>query len=298
MTSSTEPASIGTTRKQFTPMKANTAAIVILLLTTVVLAACSPTLEQQPGGAVTSTVASVTLDAPLTHLHGLHSAAGGTLLAGTHSGLFAIDPQTGATVRVGDSDDDFMGLSGVSGTDNLVSSGHPGPSSDAANPLGLRASSDGGRTWASRSLSGQTDFHVLATDGSALIGSDGQGLQVSGDGGATWTAGAAVPVAALTITPAGVWAVTPDGVSRSTDGGRSFTPMPDAPALALISGGDRGMWGVDTAGYAWFSPSGITWEKAGYVGSVEALTCTPDGAGVAATSSALYLLDHPDSNDG
>jgi hypothetical protein len=34
---------------------------------------------------------SVPLDAPLSHLHGLHVANRGTLLAGTHRGLFSID---------------------------------------------------------------------------------------------------------------------------------------------------------------------------------------------------------------
>jgi hypothetical protein len=254
------------------------------------LSACGA--DQPPDKpAAAPTAASVTLDAPLTHLHGLHSGAAGTLLAGTHNGLFTIDTATGTTSRIGDSDDDFMGLAGTSGTDHLVSSGHPGPSSDAPNPLGLRTSSDGGRTWITRSLSGQTDFHVLATDGKTLIGSSGRALQISSDGGTTWTQGAALPVGALAITPTGVWAVTTDGVSRSTDGGRSFATVPDAPPLALLGGSDRGLWGIDTAGYAWFSPDGTTWAKDDYVGAVQALTVAPDGAGFAASSSTLFRLD-------
>jgi hypothetical protein len=274
-------------------------ALIGTVVLAAVLAACSD--PQPPAGdtagpdAAGPAAASVTLNAPLAHLHGLHSAAAGRLLAGTHTGLFAIDPVTGATSRVGDSDDDFMGLAGTSGTDNLVSSGHPGQSSDAPNPLGLRASSDGGRTWATRSLSGETDFHVLATDGGTLIGSSGQGLQISNDGGATWTPGADVQVAALTIIPTAVWAVTPDGVSHSTDGGRSFAAIPDAPQLTLISGTDRGLWGVDIGGYAWFSPDGTAWQKDDYVGPVEALTSAPDGSGFAATATTLYKLDRPAS---
>lgn len=256
----------------------------------VMLVACS-TGPQPPSAETTSTTAvSVALDAPLTHLHGLHVASAGRLLAGTHSGLFSIDLATGSTSRVGDSDDDFMGLAGASGTDNLVSSGHPGPSSAAPNPLGLRASSDGGQTWSTRSRSGETDFHVLATDGTLLIGSDGRGLQTSSDGGATWTLGADVAVAALAITPSAVWAVTPDGVSRSTDGAGSFTAVSTAPSLALLSGGTRGLWGVDTTGYAWFSADGVTWDNRDYVGSVEGLTSAPDGTGYAASSNAVYTL--------
>ena len=262
-----------------------------------VLVGCSSPQSPSSESAVAA-AASINLDAALTHLHGLHIAAGGQLLAGTHSGLFAIDLATGATTRVGDSDDDFMGLAGASGTDTLVSSGHPGPSSDAPNPLGLRASSDGGRTWTTRSRSGETDFHVLATDGSVVLGFDGRGVQISGDGGTTWTPGATAALAALTITPSGVWAVTPDGVSRSTDGGRSFTALSAAPPLALISGSSRGLWGIDTAGYAWFSPDGAAWDKGAYVGAVEALTSAPDGTGYAASSSAVYTLDRSEQGRG
>jgi hypothetical protein len=265
------------------------AAVWCVALTGTVVACSSP---QTPAEEPTfTTAASVTLDAPLTHLHGIHVADGGKLLAGTHTGLFSIDVATGATSRVGDSDDDFMGLAGAPGTGNLVSSGHPGPSSDAANPLGLRASSDGGLTWTTRSQSGETDFHVLATDGRVLIGSDGRGLQTSADGGSTWTARAEVAVAALTITPSAVWAVTPLGVSRSTDGGRSFSPVSGAPALVLISGNVRGLWGVDTGGYAWSSTDGATWDKRAQVGQVQALTSAPDGTGFAASGEVVYTLD-------
>src|SRR3546814_12519195 len=65
---------------------------------------------------------------------------------------------------------------------DLFSSGHPGPSSTAANPLGLRTSNDGGRTWTDSSLAGQVDFHSLVTDGTTLVGFDGaRGVTVSKD---------------------------------------------------------------------------------------------------------------------
>ncbi|BBY31552.1 F510_1955 family glycosylhydrolase [Mycolicibacterium sediminis] len=269
------------------------ATIVACALSVAVVACSNPQSPSAEAGFTTSV--SVPLDAPLSHLHGLHVDRSGTLLAGTHSGLFSIDVATGVTARVGDSDDDFMGLGGASGTDDLVSSGHPGPSSDAPNPLGLRASRDGGQTWMTRSRSGSTDFHALATDGTSLVGSDGRGLQTSNDGGVTWNPGADVTVGALTITPSGVWAVTPDGAARSTDGGRSFTAMPAAPPLALISGTSRGLWGVDGAGYVWSSADGAEWDKGGRVGAVQALTSGPDGTGYAASSDAVYVLERSDA---
>jgi hypothetical protein len=272
------------------------ASFVVCALSAVVAACSSPQSPSAETGFATSV--SVPLDAPLSHLHGLHVAHAGTLLAGTHSGLFAIDLATGANARVGDSDDDFMGLAGASGTDELVSSGHPGPSSDAPNPLGLRASMDGGQTWTTRSRSGTTDFHVLATDGKTLMGSDGRGLQTSTDGGVSWAAAAEVAVMALTIMPSAVWAITPDGVARSTDGGGSFTAMIAAPPLALISGSSRGLWGIDAAGHVWSSADGAEWDKGARVGAVQALTSGPDGTGYAASSEAVYVLKRSDSATG
>ncbi len=78
------------------------------------------------------------LSPELDHLHGLHVDADGTVLAGTHSGLLALAP-SGNTTRVGTSDDDLMGLSGVPGTDTLFSSGHPGPRATLPIPWAWRA---------------------------------------------------------------------------------------------------------------------------------------------------------------
>ncbi|GAD83383.1 hypothetical protein [Nocardia asteroides] len=60
----------------------------------------------------------------LDHLHGLHLAVDSTLLAGTHTGLFALGSDR-RTTRIGASDDDFMGLTGVPAADHLFASGHP-----------------------------------------------------------------------------------------------------------------------------------------------------------------------------
>ncbi|CAN5477026.1 hypothetical protein BH09ACT8_BH09ACT8_66150 [soil metagenome] len=51
-----------------------------------------PATERRSDEAFASPAMSVMLDPELTHVHGLHRSAAGTLLAGTHSGLFAIDP--------------------------------------------------------------------------------------------------------------------------------------------------------------------------------------------------------------
>lgn len=234
---------------------------------------------------------SVALEPALTHLHGLHVTPGRTLLAGTHTGLFSIDPATGATARVGDSDDDLMGLTGVAGSDTLFASGHPGRSSAAPNPLGLRSSVDGGRSWTDRSLRGQVDFHTLTTGGDILVGFDGAtGLRVSSDGGATWHPGAALVARSLATTATGVWAVTANGLAHSTDGARSFTPAPGAPSLVMIAGATRALWGIDDDGYTWRSPDGAAWQQGAYVGPADAIVAVNDSTAYAATDTALRML--------
>ncbi len=244
-----------------------------------------PEVDAAPGPT------SIALDPGLSHLHGLHVTDTGILLAGTHTGLFAIDPATGATSRVGDSDDDFMGLTGVTGTNTLYASGHPGRSSSAPNPLGLRASVDGGRTWTEKSLLGQVDFHALTSNGDLLVGFDGTtGLLVSSDGGETWNPGAALAAKSLAMTDTGVWAVTESGLQHSTDGARSFSPAPDAPSLVMIAGTAQAIWGIDEDGYAWHSRDGAAWQQRSYVGTAEALTAIDNTTAFAATATALRVL--------
>ncbi|RVW03688.1 F510_1955 family glycosylhydrolase [Rhodococcus spongiicola] len=260
----------------------------ILSAAALVLVGCSG--AGQPTTPEPATAPAVALDTALTHVHGLHVRADGTVLAGTHTGLYALD-SAGGTSRVGDSDDDFMGLTGVPGTDTLYSSGHPGVSSDAPNPLGLRGSNDGGTTWSDRSLGGQTDFHALASDGRLLVGFDGaEGLAVSTDAGYNWTRGASVDAYALAMTTAAVWALTPDGLMRSTDGAQSFAAAVDSPTLVLLAGAGDALWGIDASGDAWRSRDGVDWQKVDRVGAVDALTAVDYDTAYAATNQAFFIL--------
>lgn len=244
-------------------------------------------LPPAPGTAATTATA---LSPLLTHLHGLHVSADRTLLAGTHTGLVAINP-TGTTTPVGTSDDDLMGLTGAPGSDLLFASGHPGPSSSAPNPLGVRASSDGGRTWVDRSLSGQVDVHVLAAAGNLLVGSDGSPtLMVSSDAGHTWSVGAHLVPRSLAITVDGIWAATDEGALwHSTDDARSFAEI-SAPTIGLLAGSGSTLWAVDADGYAWQQLEGRAWLKHSWIGAPDAITVAPDGTAYAATNADLWTL--------
>ncbi|QHE74278.1 hypothetical protein GFS60_07974 (plasmid) [Rhodococcus sp. WAY2] len=231
------------------------------------------------------------LNPEINHLHGLHINADGTVLAGTHTGLFADEP-SGSTSRVGNTDDDLMGMTGVPGTNTVLSSGHPGRSSDAPNPLGLMVSTDGGQNWTTKSLIGEVDFHVLTSNGGIIVGFDGTtGLLVSTDSGTSWTAGASLPTASLAITDAGVWAVTTNGLQLSTDAARTFSVVPAAPPLSVVSAGtDGALWGVDVDGNAWRSRGGRTWQMPSSIGPVDALTASDYDNAYAATDQSLYAL--------
>ncbi|NKR25602.1 exo-alpha-sialidase [Rhodococcus hoagii] len=274
-----------------------TAALPLIVAAALAVAGCTTDTKTTADAESTTPPApnprltTMPLSPELDHLHGLHVDADGTVLAGTHSGLLALAP-SGNTTRVGTSDDDLMGLSGVPGTDTLFSSGHPGPSSDAPDPLGLARSTDGGVTWESRSLVGEVDFHALASDGNVLAGFDtSSGIRVSADDGATWADGAAIGVSALAVTEAGIWAATPDGLLLSTDGARTFAPTPGAPRLGLVSAGtDGALWGMDVDGNAWRSRDGRAWEEFTRVGDVEALTALDYDTAYAATAQELHTL--------
>jgi hypothetical protein len=233
----------------------------------------------------------VTLSAPIDHAHGLVVREDGSLLVGTHTGLRSVG-RDGEAATVGRGDDDLMGLTGVPGTSRLISSGHPGESSDMPNPLGLMSSQDGGRTWTALSLVGQVDFHALATDGDLIAGFDGmQGIRTSRDGGKTWTQGAAIAAAALAITPGSVWATTERGLQRSTDNAQTFTVVNGAPVLRLIAAGQDGsLWGVDLQGSAWRSPDGLTWQRRGKVGQVDAIAAAGHARAYAITARQLHIL--------
>lgn len=96
----------------------------------------------------------------LTHVHGLsYSADGKQLLIPSHHGLAVY--ADGRWSKAEGPAHDYMGLSAT--RDALYSSGHPAPGSELTDPFGLIKSSDGGKTWQQLGLTGESDFHVLAT---------------------------------------------------------------------------------------------------------------------------------------
>ena len=96
----------------------------------------------------------------LMHVHGLsYSADGKQLLIPRHHGLAVFED--GRWSKAAGPTHDYMGYSAT--RDALYSSGHPAPGSGLTNPFGLIKSRDGGKTWQQLGLTGESDFHTLAT---------------------------------------------------------------------------------------------------------------------------------------
>jgi photosystem II stability/assembly factor-like uncharacterized protein len=259
------------------------AAVPSATATPSVSASVSPTAEP---------ITSVQLSESIDHVHGLVATGPGQLVAGTHSGAMAVAAD-GAVNAQGDQRDDLMGMTGVTGTNTLASSGHPGQGSKYPNPMGLLTSSDAGKNWSAVSLQGEIDFHALATSGKNVIGyGGGANLMISADGGKTWSEGAALQVLAVAYTGNQILATTQAGLQASTDGGKTFSKIPDSPTLALISAGTgQAVLGLDTNGAAWrSSDSGKTWVKVGEVGQVQAIAAYDNTVGYAIAENRLVVI--------
>lgn len=189
------------------------------------------------------------------HLHGLavdpYDPA--RLYVATHDGLWIWREPEGWQGRVGPRID-LMGFNVGAAPGELFSSGHPGPGTPLANPVGLIRSRDGGRTWETVSLAGEVDFHALAV-GPSVPGRGTEAHRVYGffygdglfyrsdDGGRTWArqrvdvlAGpdgrGPLQLVAHPDDPDVLLAAGGQGLLRSTDGGRSSEVLLPGPVTA------------------------------------------------------------------
>lgn len=212
-------------------------------------------------------------DPGVAHVHGLGvDPADGVLYAATHFGLFAV-PENGKATRIADRFQDTMGFT-VVGPSTFLGSGHPDPEERELPPrLGLIRSTDAAQTWQTVSLTGEVDFHALHSAHGNIYGWDsGTGrLMVSADEGRTWDTRSTLGLRDFAVSPADpqvLLATTEQGLAVSSDGGRTFTAVAAAPALAVLAWqqADR-LYGVDPSGQVHTSPDGgRTWGKRGSLG--------------------------------
>ena len=96
--------------------------------------------------------------ARITHIHGLFFGADGALHIPGHRGI--VRYTNDHWVRLPGPAHDFAGF--AAGRDVLYGSGHREAGSKNAGSLGLKTSTDGGRTWSSIAALDGSDFHYIA----------------------------------------------------------------------------------------------------------------------------------------
>lgn len=256
-------------------------------------------------GCTSGTTATPAPAAPVPagfgHVHAIVDAGDGSVLLGTHTGIYTLDDAGDLSGPVGGTDFDAMGLAAAG--DILYASGHPGPDTPAelgAPHLGVIRSTDAGATWEPVAFTGQEDFHVLTATGTGAIygiGSSSITVRTSIDGGATWVDGADLTAADLTATSDGtLYAATAEGVLESRDAGVGFVPVPDAPLLYQLEADPTGgLVGVDTDGILWRLTGTGSWEEAGTVtGTVQALGTAMDGSVVLVDDRGIVWIRDTD----
>lgn len=233
-----------------------------------------------------------------THVHGIAvDPADGMLYAGTHDGLFKLSGNGATPALVGDDLSDLMGFN-IAGPNNFISSGHPARR-DEVNPLGLRASSDGGKSWRDISLRGDVDFHLLRGRGSWVYGFDGESgsLLVSKDRGINWMQRTApdglLDLAIHPTKPKRVIAATGDGLMISSDAGARWRSIGPEKSMLLAWNRPRELTQIDQSGeIAVSDDGGRSWRNTGSL-TEEPVAFTRHGQNlyVATTHSRVLVSD-------
>ena len=260
------------------------------LIVVVTIALASVGCSSNPVGRVE---VSPTQTGAFGHIHGLGiDATAGAAFVATHSGVYRLPPLASPTVSAASLGGPIAGLRQdtmgfVMVDHSMYASGHPDPAKDpSSGNLGLITSIDDGRTWQTKSLGGQTDFHDLdvfpgATGSPTVYGFDaGAGaVMMSRDGGATWSTRATIALRDMTVDSADsgtVYATTAEGLVVSRDGATTFDLVPGAPALYLIQSLDDpaggALIGIDVKGSVWTKTFAQQWRVSGQVqGQVDAI---------------------------
>lgn len=229
----------------------------------------------------------------VSHVHGLGiDPADGRLYVATHEGVVVVS-KSGKAETVSDKAD-YMGFT-VVGPKTFLGSGHPAPGSDEPANRGLLESKDSGKSWKTRSLGGEVDFHALKFAHGTIYGFDStNGMVRISKNGSDWKDGARLAALDLGVDPKKpevVLATTEGGVAKSTDGGKKFGNG-KGPVLAFLSWPEaKALYGVSPSGELQrSSDGGVKWESVGTVpgGQPQALTAVDADHILAATQNGVY----------
>ena len=234
----------------------------------------------------------------LVHVHGLGlNRADGLLYVATHTGLYRL--REGKPEPVGHRNWDVMGFT-IRGPNDFIGGGHPSPAEirDGKYPplLGFIESKDAAKSWDILAMRGETDLHALALGQGMIYAVDATkgNFLASGDG-KKWETRSQIPASSIAAEDDGQrLATTGKGTQRSADQGRTWTPVPGAPALVLVATqAGVGAWGIDNSSAVYKADATGTWETVGSLqGRPEALIATSDRL-YAATDEGIF-----ESRDG
>ncbi len=252
--------------------KVGTAAAMVLA--GVLLAACGNDADDATPGAMPADDEHEEMfdDPGMMHVHGLGmNPADGLLYVATHTGLFRLR-EGGEPERVSERLHDFMGFT-VVGADHFYTSGHPDlrdyREGELPPHLGLMESTDGGRTWTPVTLLGDADFHALRYEHGMVYGFDSTGRRfMTWDGEGDWEERSTLLLYDFVVHPEEpdvVIATTQAGPAKSTDGGRTWSPIEGAPLLVWLEWAPAGgLWAIGQAGGVFLSEDdGQSWAQQG-----------------------------------
>lgn len=284
------------------------AALVAALLAALLLSGCAASESGTDDSTVSAGDVIPESDADaagasMSHVHGIGRNPGdGDVYVATHHGLWRVG-EGGEPALVGGYLHDFMGFA-VVGPDRFVASGHPNSADELPAHLGLIESTDGGRSWRSRSLLGDADFHALrvvddttygwnSQDGALMTSEDGRTWQTLVDGVLMLDV-AAHPTGGGTLVASVAKDRTTLELQRSVDSGSAFEAVAGAPELARFAWPEPdALWGFALDGTVWKSKDeGESWERVGSVEAMpDAVAGTPDELLAAAGGKVLASTD-------
>lgn len=175
------------------------------------------------------------------HVHGVAYSKDDLIYVASHEGMIVTKDQEKEWSFVGKDDLDFMGFH-MQSDGTMLTSGHPGETSDLPNPLGLLESKNHGENWDSKSLVGEVDFHILTSNesnpnivyGVIQMGNESYeaGIYKSTDKGESWER------------------VEGTGLMNNLDGIYSLLSLPNSEN-ELLAGTNEGVFRSEDGGATW-----------------------------------------------